>query len=92
MEDLANEAMDFVKNNCVTWCDFQCSQRKCEKLNNNKMEITQEEYSELKTKANKWDTLDNKLAEIYGEGDDDNEQETDLVDIGEICATAFGYL
>jgi len=56
------------------------------------MEISQEEYNALKIKADKWDALDNQLAEIYGEGDDDNEQETDLADIGEICAIAFGYL
>ena len=56
------------------------------------MEISQEEYNSLKSKSDKWDALDNKLAEIYGEGDDDNEQETDLGDIGEIAATAFGYL
>jgi hypothetical protein len=50
------------------------------------------DYLKLKSKADKWDALDNQLAEMYGEGDDDNEQESDLVDVGEICATAFGYL
>lgn len=56
------------------------------------MEISQEHYNELKIKANKWDSLDNKLAEIYGYGDDNNEQEADLSDVGEIAASAFGYL
>lgn len=32
MDALSKEAMDFVKNNCMTWCDFQgCSTRECEK-------------------------------------------------------------
>lgn len=56
------------------------------------MTLSQEEYNALKAKADKWDALDNKLAEIYGSGDDDNEQERDLCDIGEIAATEFGYL
>jgi len=54
--------------------------------------LTTKDYLELKSKADKWDALDDKLAEMYGSGDDDNEQETDLIDIGEVCASAFGYL
>jgi len=54
--------------------------------------VTAPDYLKLKSKADQWDALDNKLADLYGEGDDDNEQETDLCDIGEIAATAFGYL
>ena len=56
------------------------------------MEISEQEYLHLKGKADKWDALDEKLAAIYGDGDDDNEDETDLMDIGEIAASAFGYL
>lgn len=56
------------------------------------MEISVEEYTKIKAKAVQWDALNEKLASIYGDGDDDNEQETDLCDIGEIAATAFGYL
>lgn len=55
------------------------------------MEISEKEYNELKLKASKWDALDVKLAEIYNE-DYDVDQEVDLCDIGEIAATAFGYL
>ena len=44
MGNLAKEAMDFVRNNCMTWCNFDgCSTRECEKLNNknmNELEIT----------------------------------------------------
>lgn len=54
--------------------------------------LTPKDYLKLKSKSDKWDALDIKLAGIYGDGDDDNEQETDLCDIGEIAATAFGYL
>lgn len=31
-KDLSKEAMEFVKNNCMTWCNFEgCSTRECEK-------------------------------------------------------------
>lgn len=66
------------------------------------MEISEKEYSELKTKAAKWDALDQKLAEIYypesnedndeAEEQEGNEDGPDLTDIGEIAASAFGYL
>ncbi len=38
MDALSKEAMDFVKNNCMAWCDFQgCSTRECEKQLKNKI-------------------------------------------------------
>lgn len=57
-----------------------------------KIEISEKEYLELLKKADKWDALDFKLSEIYGDGDYEEENEADLSDIGEICAQAFGYL
>ncbi|MEZ2446085.1 hypothetical protein AB6805_30425 [Chitinophaga sp. RCC_12] len=51
-----------------------------------------------KLKAEKWDALDDKIASCYGkdneegeweESDDDN---IDLCTIGEIAASAFGWL
>ena len=44
----------------------------------------------IEEKAEKWDKLDDQLAEIYG--NENQEDDVDLADIGEIAATAFGYL
>ena len=52
------------------------------------MEISQEQYNELATKAAKWDALDTRISEAYS----DEESDIDLADIGEIAASAFGYL
>lgn len=43
-----------------------------------------------KTKAEKWDTLGNRIAEFYSE--DEKNVPSDLVDIGEAAAMAFGFL
>lgn len=46
-------------------------------------------------KSNKWDKLDEKLAEFYSdEHNDPNEEdgEPGLIEIGEAAASAFGYL
>jgi len=51
------------------------------------MEIKESEYLVLKAKAEKWDNLDAELAECYEE-----DSESDLCDIGEKAAIAFGYL
>lgn len=57
------------------------------------MEISQEEYNELKTKADKWDSLDDQISKFYLDDEDNEEEfEGDLCDIGEIAAMAFGYL
>ena len=48
MSDLAKEAMEFVKNNCITWCNFEgCSERQCEKLKDKNM-FTQEELKDIR--------------------------------------------
>ena len=62
-----------------------------------KTELTKEEFEELKTKAEKWDKLGSEIEKFYtnseGEINEDNlESEGDLGDIGEIAATAFGWL
>lgn len=51
--------------------------------------ITEEEYLKLKTKAEKWDALDDRIATFYSSHPD---EEGDLIDIGEAAAEAFGYL
>lgn len=55
----------------------------------------EEENRILKIKADKWDKLDDQIAAFYPEdenGDYDEEFEGNLLDIGEIAASAFGYL
>jgi hypothetical protein len=62
------------------------------------MEYTQEQIQEWKTKAEKWDDLEDKIAKCYcnadGEYDEDNPEieDADLCTIGEIAATACGWL
>ena len=48
----------------------------------------------FKEKAEKWDKLDAKIGRFYeGEGRDSYiEENGNLCDIGEVTATAFGYL
>lgn len=50
-------------------------------------ERAEAEIAELKYKAEKWDSLDAKLAKFY-----EDDSEADLADIGEAAAIAFGYL
>ena len=52
--------------------------------------VTQDELAEIKLKAAKWDALDKKLTKFYPE--DGSDGEGDLVEIGEVAASAFGYL
>lgn len=47
---------------------------------------------EYKEKADKWDKLDRELFEMYEVSEYDEEYETSLLDVGETCAIAFGYL
>jgi len=46
-------------------------------------------YSE---KAEKWDTLDKKIAGYYVDENSNVTSASDLIDIGEDAASAFGYL
>lgn len=52
---------------------------------------------ELKTKAAKWDALDEKLSPLFGHEDEETgewieNEESGLDTIGEVAATAFGYM
>ena len=57
------------------------------------MSYTEEEIRAMKIKADKWDKLEEQIAKFY---DDDNNLDDDsdggLLTIGEIAATAFGFL
>lgn len=59
---------------------------------------TEEQITEWKEKAAKWDDLSDQIAACYGKEDEDGDWEenddpnTDLCTIGEIAATAFGWL
>jgi hypothetical protein len=60
------------------------------------MEYTKEQIEAWKAKAEQWDDLEKEIGQCY-EYDDDgeplfDEDEVDLTTIGEIAATAFGYL
>lgn len=61
------------------------------------MEYSKEEIEKLKIKADKWDALGKEIAKCYcnseGEYDEENpEIDGDLVTIGEMSASAFGWL
>jgi hypothetical protein len=49
---------------------------------------TRHECLKYKVKAEKWDSLNEKIGIIY----EDEDSEGDLCDIGEIAAMEFGYL
>jgi len=49
--------------------------------------ISKEEYERLKKKADKWDKLHDAIDKHYEEDSD-----SDLCNIGETAACAFGYL
>lgn len=61
-------------------------------VKSNRISINDVELFTLRQKAEKWDALDDKLSKIYGDGEDSDDDETDLTTIGEIAAQAFGYL
>ncbi len=44
---------------------------------------------EYKEKADKWDKLDDEIGKIYANDEFDG---GNICDIGEVCASAFGYL
>lgn len=54
-------------------------------------------FSKYKAKHDKWETLAKKIAECYGYVDEDSgewvdNEDSDLCQIGEISASAFGWL
>ena len=62
-----------------------------------KITVPKETYEKLLVLANNWNELEKEVNKFYvnvdGEYDEDNpESEGDLCTIGEITATAFGYL
>lgn len=53
--------------------------------------------SKYKEKADKWDKLEAEVAKFYCDKDgeyneDEPEEQSDLADIGEVCAMAMGWL
>jgi hypothetical protein len=61
------------------------------------MEYTKEQIEQWKAKAAKWDALYRQIEKFYvnteGEYDEENpEEQGDLYTIGEIAATAYGWL
>jgi len=62
------------------------------------MQYTEQQINEWKTKAEKWDALEQRIAKYYPDEDDYKElndtedAEGDLCDIGEIAAIAFGFM
>lgn len=61
------------------------------------------DFLQLRSKAEKWDNLGAKIDKCYGDYDENNEEmkseyeeehgsEPDLSTIGEIAASAYGYL
>jgi hypothetical protein len=63
-----------------------------------KMEYTKEQIEEMKKKADKWDALGAEIEKCYcnadGEYDEENPEieDADLCTIGEMAASAFGWL
>lgn len=60
------------------------------------MKYTEKQIEEFKAKADKWDALEDRIAECYGSENEDGEYienlDSDLGTIGEIAASAFGFL
>ncbi len=64
---------------------------------NEEFNVSKKEYEQIKAKADKWDELESQISKLYlnkdGEYDQDNpEMEGDLLTIGEMAATALGWL
>lgn len=67
---------------------------------NTELTFTNAQILEWKKKAEKWDTLDKGISRYYAEPEDDDYDEAfaetadseGLIGIGELAATAFGYL
>lgn len=62
------------------------------------MNLQELEIAAWKEKARKWDELEQRISDCYGHLDEEGEwvenkdDDIDLGTIGEIAATAFGYL
>lgn len=62
------------------------------------MEYTKKQIGEMKNKADRWDALGAEISKCYcntdGEYDEENPEEegADLYTIGEMAASAFGWL
>ena len=66
------------------------------------MNYTEQQIEEWKSKAEKWDALDEEISTFYPELEDDEESpfgapefmgdDEGLIGIGEAAARAFGYL
>lgn len=54
--------------------------------------ITIEELTALKATSAAWDQLNYEIGEFYDENNEKYHQEAAICEIGEIAATAFGYL
>ncbi len=63
-----------------------------------KIEIEEKELEQLKLKAKKWDNLGDEISKCYCNSDGDYDEYNpiiegaDLLTIGEMAATAFGWL
>ena len=53
---------------------------------------TEEEIEQMRIKAEKWDVLEAKIAKFYEDENGEVEDEGDLISIGEVAASAFGFL
>lgn len=56
-----------------------------------KPKYTDKQIAEWKKKAEKWDTLGEKISKFYPE-DSEGHEGGDLCDIGEVAAMAYGWL
>lgn len=59
--------------------------------------MNKEELEKIKAKSQKWDELGDEISKLYcnsdGEYDEENpEMEGDLLTIGELAASAYGWL
>lgn len=58
--------------------------------------FTNAQIREWKKKAEKWDALEEKISKFYAEPEDEDYDEgmdeSGLIGIGEVAASAFGYL
>lgn len=77
-----------TSNIVINRCSYQINTLECF------LEIAKkglESKSAVQKKADQWDKLDEKIGKFY-ESDTGDIEEGDLGDIGELAASAFGYL
>jgi len=56
---------------------------------------TKEQIKEWRTKAERWDALEKQIAKFYLDKDGEelpDDEGGDLADVGEVAATAFGFI